>query len=149
MVSSNRRLALAAAITGAFIAPLACGSADAQDQAAGAFDACQDGEPTQERYGTDCLCCHGGDLSVAGSVDRANTAILRIEVEDAQGARLVMPINAYGNFFQHLNVVPPLIARRIDEDGSVHTMKASVQHGSCNQCHTPEADGLLGRELPP
>jgi len=114
--------------------PLAPGGCSDQELAETTSLECTEGDPGRERHGTDCLCCHGGDFSVAGSI-AAGAPIVAVEVDDAAGTHLVMPVDAYGNFFQHEPVAGPLRARTVDALGRVRTMVGRAPHGSCNRCH--------------
>jgi len=108
--------------------------------------ACADGDPLQERYGTDCLCCHRNEFGVAGSVDLAGDAppVALVIVEDRSGVRAQMAPNPYGNFFRHVQLQPPLRAWVVGRDGGVAAMGMEAPHGSCNRCHgvtTPRVRG--------
>jgi hypothetical protein len=100
---------------------------------------CVDGDESQERWGTDCGCCHQGEFSVAGSVSQ-EAAVERVVVEDAAGTRLEMIPNPYRNFFRHAPLVAPLRANIVLIDGRVRAMKRDAPHGSCNRCHAPHGD---------
>ncbi|MEW5851807.1 MAG: hypothetical protein AB2A00_23660 [Myxococcota bacterium] len=99
--------------------------------------ACVDGDVTRERHGTDCLCCHQGQFSVAGSLELGVTPF-RVVVRDAEGRTLPMAPDPHGNFFHHHPLTAPLQAWTINRDGGVLSrMEAPVQDPSCNRCHHP------------
>jgi len=113
----------------------ACAETGDRGAAKGAA-ACDPGDPADERYGTSCLCCHTGDFTVAGSVDRAAPPA-RIIVVDRAGARAEMSPDPYGNFFRHVPLVPPLTATVIGIDGGSRVMPIAAPHADCNECHRP------------
>lgn len=96
---------------------------------------CADGDPDQERRGTDCLCCHQGEFGVAGSVDPAGPPVARVVVTDGFGRSADMVPNPYGNFFRHIQLEPPLVATLFAPDGRSVTMRAPIREASCNRCH--------------
>ena len=104
---------------------------------------CAQGDELEERHGTDCLCCHAEDFTVAGSI-APGAAIQAIVVRDAAGQALAMTPNAYANFFLHEPLSPPLEAWILGEDGAERRMRGAAPHGSCNRCHREGAEpGLL------
>ena len=121
------------------------GPGDAGDEPASALGyvpppdaaACEPGDPSRERYGTSCLCCHTGDFTVAGSVDLLGPGVLRVEVSDGYGNRSVMSPDPYGNFLRHNPLVPPLDVRVVGLDGRERRMLAPAPHTNCNECHRP------------
>src|SRR5262245_37393647 len=130
---------VAAALVASLVAA-GCGAPEPDTSQPTPNAACIDGDESRERHGTDCLCCHAEDFSVAGSIASSPSAIARVEVTDSAGFELVMPVDPYGNFFQHEAVVPPLRARTVDVRGEVRTMTGEAPHGSCNRCHRPGAE---------
>lgn len=107
---------------------------------------CADGDPDRERYGTDCLCCHTGQFSVAGSV---SPAVARVVVTDATGNRFDIAVNPYGNFFRHTPLVAPLRASLVFTDGGTREMRGDAPSGACNGCHgapagAPRATARIG-----
>lgn len=123
----------------------ACTAKDgaASDAPAGAMDfgPCRTGEPRLERHGTSCMCCHEGTFTVAGSVAR-DAGVAWILVTDRDGRHLQMAVNPHDNFFRHRQLVPPLTATIVFEDGEVRTMPEPAPHGSCNGCHGETAKPL-------
>lgn len=107
------------------------------------FGACRSGEPSLERHGTSCMCCHEGTFSVAGSIAR-DAGVAWILVTDRDGRNLQMAVNPHDNFFRHRQLNPPLTATIVFEDGEVRTMREPAPHGSCNGCHGETAK-TLGR----
>jgi hypothetical protein len=122
-----------AAATALLVALAACGAGeDAGDEGAAA---CEDGDPGAQRHGTDCLCCHAGQFSVAGSLAEGEARARQIVVTDAAGATLIMAPNPYRNFFRHVPVAPPLRAWIVDDEGRTYAMQAPIDDGACNRCH--------------
>ena len=154
-VFEHRRARAAAvlAIAGVFAASgIACGTPrdDARSSAVPVAyvplaDAagCEQGNPEEERHGTDCMCCHTGDFTVAGSVDLTGNRVARVVVEDSVGGRAEMEPDAYGNFFRHAPLVPPLRAWAYGLDGSVRAMPMPAPHAACNACHHEGATKLI------
>lgn len=103
---------------------------------------CVDGDPQEERWGADCLCCHE-ELGVAGSVDRAGPEVARVVVLGADGRRAVMAPNAYGNFFRHVKLDPPLEIWVEGPGGTRRVMEGLAPHGSCNRCHGAQGGPAL------
>ena len=117
------------------------------------------GAPTM-RPGHACNECHaayGTELSVAGTAfttahepDDCDGGSLdgseaHVEITDATGAVLVLPINEAGNFFTHDVVVFPYTARVVRGDRS-RVMLTPQDDGDCNLCHTESGDdGAPGR----
>jgi hypothetical protein len=102
---------------------------------------CREGDPSQERHGTDCLCCHAVEFGVAGSVNLDGPLVTRVLVTDARGRSADMAPNAYGNFFRHDALEPPLKAVVFGPDGRASAMKQTVTEASCNRCHS--AGGMV------
>jgi hypothetical protein len=96
---------------------------------------CRDGDESEQRHGTACLCCHRGEFGVAGSVDRDGAEIARIVVTDSAGRSADMVPNAFGNFFRHLRLSSPLSATVFGPTGEALTMRTPAPHGDCNACH--------------
>ena len=97
--------------------------------------ACEDGDETIQRYGTDCLCCHAAEFSVAGSVDTRGPPVARIEVTDEKGVTAVMEPNGNDNFFRHYPLAGALKAVAWGPDGRAITMPFAAPDGACNRCH--------------
>lgn len=103
---------------------------------------CDGGDPSRERTGTNCFCCHS-QFGVAGS---AVGAVDRVIVVGADGKGVDMAVNPYGNFFRHRKLEPPLRARVVLVDGQVREMRGDAPHGSCNACHVEGGlAAILGR----
>lgn len=99
---------------------------------------CRDGDVTQQRYGTACLCCHQDEFSVAGSIDRAGPPVSRVVVMDAQGRSVNTAPNSFDNFFGHFRLAPPLTAVVYGPSGDTVSMRTPAPSGDCNGCHSPE-----------
>jgi hypothetical protein len=128
---------------GIVLALAGCGgdrASEAPPDASGSFAdaaACEPGDPARERWGTNCLCCHSGEFSVAGSIDPSGAPVARIVVTDSVGGRAEMAPNPYGNFFRHNALVPPLTAVAYGPDGRARVMPMPAPHAACNECHHP------------
>ena len=96
---------------------------------------CVDGDLERQRHGTECLCCHGSEFTVAGSIAADSRPVRTVIVEDSQGGSAVMSPNPFGNFFRHSPLVPPLRATIVGEDGKVATMPFLAPDAACNRCH--------------
>ena len=96
---------------------------------------CANGDVTAQRRGTDCLCCHTGEFSVAGTIFGDPLAIKEVRIEDAVGASAVMAPNGFGNFFRHNVLVPPLRVSIVGTSGRTSTMALPAPEGACNRCH--------------
>ncbi|MEW5850770.1 MAG: hypothetical protein AB2A00_18425 [Myxococcota bacterium] len=106
---------------------------------------CEEGNPDEERRGTDCLCCHE-EFGIAGTFSRESVPPRWVKVRDATGAVFTMGLNTHGNFFHFTKVTPPIEAWTEDADGGVlNRMQARVAESSCNRCHREggEAGGLV------
>lgn len=116
-----------------------CGSAPADDGPTAVFDrssaGCIDGDRSVQRFGTDCVCCHKKEFSVAGSIARDSPPVDTIVVEDSVGGSANVSPNAFGNFFRHNQLVPPLRATIVGTDGRRITMSSPAPDGACNRCH--------------
>jgi hypothetical protein len=99
---------------------------------------CEQGDRTVQRYGTDCLCCHAWEFGAAGSVDKAGSAISRIEATDRDGVTAVMYPNGLSNFFQHYPLAGPLRVVAYGPDGRSIAMQEPAPDGACNRCHRPQ-----------
>lgn len=130
MTTSHGAIVVASAAI--LIAVAACGAGADED---GGAASCEDGDPRVQRHGTDCLCCHAGQFSVAGSLAEDEARVRQIVVTDAAGATLIMAPNPYGNFFRHAPVAPPLRAWIVDDGGQTYAMQAPIDDGACNRCH--------------
>jgi hypothetical protein len=102
---------------------------------------CDEGEPTMQRWGTDCLCCHDGQFSMAGSV-AIDAEVAEIRVTDGTNQAIVAP-NIHANFFRHVQLNPPLRASLVFTDGHEVAMQKPAPDGACNRCH----DGLTRPRL--
>ena len=96
---------------------------------------CRDGDVAEQRYGAACLCCHA-EFSVAGSIDRAGPPVARVVVTDIEGRSAVSAPNAFGNFFRHFRLTPPLSAVVYGPDGDALEMRDPAPSGNCNACHS-------------
>jgi hypothetical protein len=97
--------------------------------------ACADGDPTGQRHGATCLCCHSDEFGVAGSVDPTGPPIARVVVTDATGDTATMVPNAFANFFRHFPMTPPFRAAVYAPDGRALEMRAAAPSADCNRCH--------------
>jgi hypothetical protein len=96
---------------------------------------CIGGDRERQRHGSACLCCHGDEFSVAGSIDPGGSPISHIVVTDSLGDVREMAPNQFGNFFRHFTLTPPLRAVAYGIDGRAAAMEAAAPHGDCNGCH--------------
>jgi hypothetical protein len=103
---------------------------------AGAEAACEPGDKATQRFGTDCLCCHTGEFSVAGSVDDASL-VDYIRVVDEDRNWVTTRPNGLSNFFHHERLRGTLEITLFGKDGRSISMKSRAPHGSCNACHRP------------
>lgn len=69
--------------------------------------------------------CNGSDA----------TATTSVVLTGADGQVLTLPINAAGNFYTKKNLVMPVTAKVVSAAGT-RKMKAPVEDGDCNGCHT-------------
>ncbi|CAN5349611.1 hypothetical protein BH09MYX1_BH09MYX1_35190 [soil metagenome] len=134
------RLGIVGISAGVMATPFAGGACSAPAESPD-FGRCTDGDPAVERHGANCLCCHQGEFSVAGSTA---PGVALVNVRDRSGHALTMPVNPYGNFLQHRVVEGPLEATITLADGSVRRMKGEAPHGSCNACHDVNGPSALG-----
>jgi hypothetical protein len=104
--------------------------------AAVAIGPCRDGDPSEQRHGATCLCCHSDEFGVGGSVDRNGPPVARVVVVDARGEIADVAPNPFSNFFRHFPLVPPFRAKVIGPDGRVLEMKEDAPTADCNRCHT-------------
>ncbi len=125
-------LALALAINAG--GGLACANAEGERVSPDSFGACDDGDPTRERWGANCLCCHADEFGVAGSLPK-DAGIATVFVVDNDGRTAEMSPDIFDNFFRHRKLTPPLRATVRFTDGSARSMKSPAPHGSCNACH--------------
>jgi len=108
---------------------------------------CPPGDPAQERYGTDCACCHGTQFSASGSIaEEALALVSHVEMVDRVGQVFILPPNRYGNFFGHRPTPqPPLRAKVVYRDGHESAMQGEMSESSCNHCHVVDgATPLIG-----
>lgn len=96
--------------------------------------ACAPGDPSKERHGTDCMCCHGDKFGIAGSIAH-DAGVAWVLVTDSRNRHLQIAPNPHDNFFRHQELVPPISATVVFEDGEVRTMRTPAPSGSCNSCH--------------
>jgi cytochrome c5 len=98
---------------------------------------CPEGDPTRERFGTDCGCCHGTQFAASGSIaERALPLVSHVEVVDRVGQVFFLPPNPYGNFFRHRpRPELPMRAKVVYRDGTERAMQTEVSEASCNHCH--------------
>jgi hypothetical protein len=130
---------------------VACASAASTDPTGDAptvtFDrstaGCVDGDRDHERFGTDCLCCHSNEFSVAGSIAPDSSPVAAVIVEDSIGGSAVASPNPFGNFFRHNKLVPPLRATIVGVDGRRITMSSPAPDGACNRCHRDGGDAPM------
>src|SRR5262249_9949075 len=94
-----------------------------------------DGDPNVQRHGARCLCCHGDEFAVAGSVSSAGPSVARVVVTDATGDERTMAPNLFGNFFAHYPLTPPLHAVAYGPDGRSIEMRSLAPPPDCNACH--------------
>jgi hypothetical protein len=115
--------------------PQPAGESAAVDAGLAAERWCADGDESVQRRGAPCLCCHGDEFGVAGSVDPTASPVARIVVTDATGEVREAAPNLFGNFFRHYALVPPLTAVAYAPDGRAAFMTSGAPHGNCNACH--------------
>jgi hypothetical protein len=96
---------------------------------------CADGDPTEQRHGATCLCCHSDEFGVGGSVDRGGSPVTRVVVTDARGDVASMAPNLFANFFRHFPMSGPFRAVVVGPDGRTASMKADSPSADCNACH--------------
>lgn len=126
----------------ALAAAAACGTAKEPDAQVGGETAplvvgpCRDGDANEQRYGSTCLCCHSDEFGVGGSIDRSGPPISRIVVVDAVGDVADVAPNAFGNFFRHFPMTPPVRAAAIGPDGRRIEMQSAAPSADCNRCHS-------------
>jgi hypothetical protein len=99
---------------------------------------CRNGDVTEQRYGTACLCCHEDEFSIAGSIDREGAPIVRVIVRDAEGRSVDTAPNSFGNFFGHFDLTPPLFAVVYGPNGDFISMRTAAPSGDCNGCHAED-----------
>ncbi len=105
--------------------------------------------------GSDCLSCHRADaaassfaFTAAGTVFsspscRDGVREVTVLIRDSVGREARMTTSELGNFSTSVALVPPLRASVL-RDGRTITMRADVDHGSCNSCHRVDRPlGLL------
>jgi len=120
------------------------------------------GEGAQMEPGRGCITCHGQlrshdqppPLSAGGTVyvtghepDRCNGVPggATVEITDANGATVAIPINSAGNFYTQTLLAFPIHARVVTASGT-RAMGGAVPSGDCNSCHTQSgANGAPGR----
>ncbi len=104
---------------------------------AGCSDAGASGSPTEatQRYGTACLCCHGDEFGVAGSVSPIGS-VARVVVTGSDGDVADMVPNQFGNFFRHFPLATPVSAVVYTTDGRAATMRELAPSANCNACHS-------------
>jgi hypothetical protein len=73
--------------------------------------------------------CNGSDA----------TATTKVVLTGADGQVLTLPINAAGNFYTKELLAMPVKAKVVSAAGT-RTMKAPVEDGDCNGCHTATSD---------
>lgn len=112
-----------------------CGPGEPPPEGDGPTAGCVDGDVSEQRHGSACLCCHTGEFSVAGSVDREGPAIARVVVTDRLGQSVDVVPNAFGNFFRHRKLKPPLYPVVFGPDGRALAMQGPAPSGDCNSCH--------------
>jgi cytochrome c5 len=122
-------------------AAAACGAtkehdAPATEAAPLGLGPCRDGDANEQRYGSTCLCCHSDEFGVGGSIDRSGPPVARIVVVDAVGDVADVAPNAFGNFFRHFPMTPPVRAAAIGPDGRRIEMQSAAPSADCNRCHS-------------
>jgi hypothetical protein len=129
-------------LLGLALALVGCSAGDGGDAKSSRLGAapsvCTDGDPTQQRHGATCLCCHA-ELGVAGSIDPTGPPVATVIVTDATGQVATMSPNAFGNFFRHFDLTPPLAARVVGPSGDELRMQSQAPSGDCNACHATGA----------
>jgi hypothetical protein len=106
------------------------------------------GESGAMSPGEACVACHATDFeaptfTAAGTVyatghepDNCNGATTgTIEITDASGAVLSLPVTAGGNFYTQAVLAFPIIAKVVTPSGT-RAMAGAVPSGDCNSCHT-------------
>lgn len=131
-------LAIAIGIAVALVAACSAappGASASTTDAGGLLPGCTDGDPSQQRYGATCLCCHTDEFGVAGSIDRQGAPATRIVVVDSNGVVADMAPNGFGNFFRHVPMTPPLEATVYGPTGATIAMRDPATSADCNSCH--------------
>ncbi|MGO8997549.1 MAG: hypothetical protein ACLQVI_29890 [Polyangiaceae bacterium] len=97
---------------------------------------CRDvGDPSDQRRGSTCLCCHSDEFGVAGSVDPAAPPVAHVIVVDVTGDVADVSPNSFANFFRHFPMTPPLQASVVGPDGGTLPMQEEAPSADCNGCH--------------
>jgi hypothetical protein len=129
-----------------------------------------DAGSSQMKPGTACIACHampngpkaGPLFVIAGTLYMTghepddcfggpvpSASMPKIEVTDAQGKVISLPITMSGNFYYMGDVAAPFTAKVIYE-GRARAMTSPQTSGDCNTCHTQSgANGALGRIVLP
>jgi len=98
--------------------------------------------------GEACIACHATEFeaptfTAAGTLyttghepDNCNgTATGTIEITDASGAVISLPVTAAGNFYTQVPLAFPITAKVVTPTGT-RAMAGAVPSGDCNSCHT-------------
>jgi hypothetical protein len=114
--------------------------------------------PTMEP-GLNCAECHGGTLSIDGTVyktghepdgcDGVNATGLTVVITDSTNDKITLTPNAVGNFYYLPSINPPITAT-VTYNGKTTAMTTPQMVTDCNSCHTEEgANGAPGRIVLP
>ncbi len=114
--------------------------------------------PTMEP-GLNCAECHGGTLSIDGTVyktghepdgcDGVNATGLTVVITDSTNDKITLTPNSVGNFYYLPSICPPITAT-VTYNGKTTAMTTPQMVTDCNSCHTEEgANGAPGRIVLP
>lgn len=114
--------------------------------------------PTMEP-GLNCAECHGGTLSIDGTVyktghepdgcDGVNVTGLTVVITDSTNDKITLTPNSVGNFYYLPSINPPITAT-VTYNGKTTAMTTPQMVTDCNSCHTEEgANGAPGRIVLP
>jgi len=118
----------------------ACGGSSPTSSAPGGGG----GSVASHNAGRDCLTCHRGEFSVAGTVFRVDgsaypgaTVRLTTAPDGSGSVVLTVAADASGNFYSSRSVAfgSGLYADVTGTGGARRAMKAVVTVGACNSCH--------------
>jgi mono/diheme cytochrome c family protein len=116
------------------------------------------------RPGFACNACHqvqgGPNLRIAGTVypslhelnncdGKGPPPALSVIITDKVGKVTTLPVNAAGNFYTQVKILPPYKAK-VTDGVTTRAMTGSVTAGDCNSCHSEVgANGAPGRVMAP
>lgn len=124
----------------------------------------------QMRPGTACIACHatptgpgtGPLFALAGTVYMTghepddcfggpvpSASMPKIEIKDANGKVISLPITMAGNFYYMGDIAAPFTAK-VSYEGRTREMKSPQTAGDCNTCHSQSGgNGAPGRIVIP